>query len=188
LSGCRVDRAILTLPQGSRGNRFRTKHLDARTANGRPACDCPQPKSLGGRSFRAKTVENPVAFGDTNESIAVAIDDRGSAKRFRFLGGLGRNPSAAQTLRIKRDQLLAIIFIAYYAYFPLAGSLSCLGNRLCGKNRALQAPACSAFTDRQSKDQVPLACASMVVASLTSNLPGPSTFRAATLPFLTSME
>ena len=33
-----------------------------------------------------------------------------------------------------------------------------------------------------------LACASKVAASLTSNLPGPSTFKVATLPSLTSME
>jgi adenosylhomocysteine nucleosidase len=54
-------------------------------------------RSLGGRRFRGQTVENRVAFGDTDEPIAVAIGAGGIDKRYRFLGGLNRNPSAAQT-------------------------------------------------------------------------------------------
>lgn len=57
------------------------------------------------------------------------------------------------------------------AYF-LKAEFQCVpatSNGRCGKHQAL-------------------ACASKVAASLTSNLPGPSTFKVATLPSLTSME
>jgi SAM-dependent methyltransferase len=55
------------------------------------------PRSLGRRNFRGKITENRGAFGDADKSIAVAMDARGIAERYRFLGDLDRNISAAQT-------------------------------------------------------------------------------------------
>jgi putative addiction module component (TIGR02574 family) len=48
-------------------------------------------------------------LGDTDEAIAVAIDDGGIAKRYRFLGGLNRNPSAAQTPRPTANKLKDLV-------------------------------------------------------------------------------
>ena len=55
------------------------------------------------------------------------------------------------------------------------------------RNRGRRIKRRSCFSPSDGRPQA-LACASRVTASLTSNLPGPSIFRLATLPFLTSIE